>query len=191
MSFQELATIVEHEIPVKILIINNGYLGMVRQWQEQFYARNYSYSDINVAPDFVKLAEAFGMRALRAATDVVRAAGDTTMVANCLAALALIAFEAGDVKESLRHVAACRVARMEHGDRFGLVTTVELYAGLAALSSRVEEAVTLAAAAEAWAIVDGRLYLNYSKKVQAKWLEDVPGNIARADVNWPKLRRAE
>jgi len=66
MSFQELATIVEHNIPVKILIINNGYLGMVRQWQEQFYARNYSYSDINVAPDFVKLAEAFGMRALRA-----------------------------------------------------------------------------------------------------------------------------
>jgi YHS domain-containing protein len=40
---------------------------------------------------------------------------------------------------------------------------------------------------EAWAIVDGRLYLNYDKKVQAKWRQDVPGNIAKADVNWPKL----
>lgn len=91
-----------------------------------------------------------GMRALRAATDVVRAAGDTAMTANCLGALALIAFEDGDVAEALRHVAACRATRVEHGDRFGLVTTVELYAGLAALTSRVEEAVTLAAAAEAW-----------------------------------------
>lgn len=44
---------------------------------------------------------------------------------------------------------------------------------------------------EAWAIVGGRLYLNYSKKVQVKWQEDVPGNIARADANWPKLREAE
>ena len=91
-----------------------------------------------------------GMRALRAATDVVRAAGDTAMTANCLGALALIAFEDGDVAEALRHVAACRATRVEHGDRFGLVTTVELYAGLATLTSRVEEAVTLAAAAEAW-----------------------------------------
>ncbi|MBX3278414.1 MAG: biosynthetic-type acetolactate synthase large subunit [Acidobacteria bacterium] len=66
MSFNELATIVEYDIPVKILIINNGYLGMVRQWQEQFYARNYSHSNIQVAPDFVKLAEAYGVRALRA-----------------------------------------------------------------------------------------------------------------------------
>jgi len=39
----------------------------------------------------------------------------------------------------------------------------------------------------AWAIVDGRLYLNYSQKVQAQWRQDVPGNIAKADVNWPKL----
>ncbi len=66
MSFQELATIREHQIPVKVVIINNGYLGMVRQWQEQFYAHNYSFSDLVVAPDFVKLAEAFDLKALRA-----------------------------------------------------------------------------------------------------------------------------
>ena len=66
MSFQELATVVEYQIPVKILIINNGFLGMVRQWQEQFYDHNYSHSDIKVAPDFVKLAEAYGLPALRA-----------------------------------------------------------------------------------------------------------------------------
>lgn len=41
---------------------------------------------------------------------------------------------------------------------------------------------------EAWAIVDGKLYLNYDAKVQGKWQRDVPGNIAKADANWPKLR---
>jgi hypothetical protein len=41
---------------------------------------------------------------------------------------------------------------------------------------------------EAWAVVDGKLYLNYDKKVQEKWRQDVPGNIAKADQNWPKLR---
>jgi acetolactate synthase-1/2/3 large subunit len=66
MTLQEMATVVEHNIPVKVVIINNGYLGMVRQWQEQFYNHNYSYSDIQVAPDFVKLAEAYGLPALRA-----------------------------------------------------------------------------------------------------------------------------
>ena len=66
MTFNELATVVEYQIPVKIVIINNGFLGMVRQWQEQFYDRNYSHSDMKVAPDFVKLAEAYGVTALRA-----------------------------------------------------------------------------------------------------------------------------
>lgn len=66
MSFNELATVREYNIPVKILIINNGFLGMVRQWQEQFYGRNYSHSDLQVAPDFVKLAEAYGVPAFRA-----------------------------------------------------------------------------------------------------------------------------
>lgn len=74
MTLNELATVKEYDIPVKIVIINNGYLGMVRQWQEQFYGRNYSHSDLQVAPDFVKLAEAYGVSALRVsrASDVSR-----------------------------------------------------------------------------------------------------------------------
>ena len=66
MTNQELATAVQYALPVKILIMNNGYLGMVRQWQEMFYDRTYSEVDISVAPDFVKLAEAFGALGLRA-----------------------------------------------------------------------------------------------------------------------------
>jgi acetolactate synthase I/II/III large subunit len=74
MSMNELATVKQYNIPVKILLINNGYLGMVRQWQEQFYEHRYSHSDMEVAPDFVKLAEAYGVPALRAtkASDVTR-----------------------------------------------------------------------------------------------------------------------
>jgi acetolactate synthase-1/2/3 large subunit len=68
MTNQELATAIQYELPVKILIMNNGYLGMVRQWQEMFYDRTYSEVDISVAPDFVKLAEAFGALGLRAET---------------------------------------------------------------------------------------------------------------------------
>ena len=66
MSCNELATIRQYNIPVKILIINNGYLGMVRQWQEQFYEHRYSHSDMEVAPDFLKLAAAYDVPALRA-----------------------------------------------------------------------------------------------------------------------------
>ncbi|HEX7332785.1 MAG TPA: biosynthetic-type acetolactate synthase large subunit [Pyrinomonadaceae bacterium] len=65
MTNQELATAVQYELPVKILIMNNGYLGMVRQWQEMFYDRTYSEVDISVAPDFVKLAEAYGAAGFR------------------------------------------------------------------------------------------------------------------------------
>jgi acetolactate synthase I/II/III large subunit len=68
MTNQELATAVQYDIPVKILIMNNGYLGMVRQWQEMFYDRTYSEVDISVAPDFVKLAEAYGAAGFRART---------------------------------------------------------------------------------------------------------------------------
>ena len=66
MTNQELATAVQYGLPVKILIMNNGYLGMVRQWQELFYDRTYSEVDISVAPDFVKLAEAYGAAGFRA-----------------------------------------------------------------------------------------------------------------------------
>ena len=66
MTNQELATAIQYDLPVKILVMNNGYLGMVRQWQEMFYERTYSEVDISVAPDFVKLAEAYGAAGFRA-----------------------------------------------------------------------------------------------------------------------------
>jgi acetolactate synthase-1/2/3 large subunit len=66
MTNQELSTAVQYDLPVKILVMNNGYLGMVRQWQEMFYDRMYSEVDISVAPDFVKLAEAYGATGFRA-----------------------------------------------------------------------------------------------------------------------------
>ena len=61
MTMCELATMVENHIPVKIAILNNGYLGMVRQWQELFYDRSYVATGYTGNPDFVKLAEAFGI----------------------------------------------------------------------------------------------------------------------------------
>ncbi len=66
MTNQELATAVQYGIGVKVVVMNNGYLGMVRQWQEMFYERTYSEVDISVAPDFVKLAEAYGAAGFRA-----------------------------------------------------------------------------------------------------------------------------
>jgi len=65
MNIQELITAVEHKLPVKVAILNNGYLGMVRQWQQLFYNKRYSYSDISKQPDFVKLAEAYGAVGIR------------------------------------------------------------------------------------------------------------------------------
>jgi acetolactate synthase I/II/III large subunit len=66
MNIQEMATAVQYNLPVKVAILNNGYLGMVRQWQELFYERCYACTEMNAAPDFVKLAEAFGAVGLRA-----------------------------------------------------------------------------------------------------------------------------
>ena len=66
MNIQELATAAQYKINVKIVLLNNGYLGMVRQWQELFYEKRYSYTDMTYAPDFVKLAEAYGIIGLRA-----------------------------------------------------------------------------------------------------------------------------
>ncbi|MHC1585568.1 MAG: biosynthetic-type acetolactate synthase large subunit [Candidatus Syntropharchaeia archaeon] len=60
MNCQEIATAVENHIPIKVMILNNRYLGMVRQWQELFYGRRYSYTDLESKTDFPKLAEAFG-----------------------------------------------------------------------------------------------------------------------------------
>ena len=64
MNIQELATAVNNKLPVKIAILNNGYLGMVRQWQELFYKKRYSSTPLT-NPDFVKLAEAYGAKGLR------------------------------------------------------------------------------------------------------------------------------
>lgn len=64
MTIQELATIAQENLAIKIAIINNGYLGMVRQWQELFYRRRYVHTQLS-CPDFTKIAEAYGIPALR------------------------------------------------------------------------------------------------------------------------------
>lgn len=66
MNIQELATCRQEKLPVKVAILNNGYLGMVRQWQELFYNKRYSATVMEVVPDFVKVAEAYGAVGLRA-----------------------------------------------------------------------------------------------------------------------------
>ena len=68
MNIQEMSTAVQYRLPVKILILNNQYMGMVRQWQEMFYSSRYSESYMDSLPDFVKLAEAYGGVGLRADT---------------------------------------------------------------------------------------------------------------------------
>jgi acetolactate synthase-1/2/3 large subunit len=69
MTAMEIATAVDQKVPVKVAIMNNGYLGMVRQWQELFYGERYSHSHLEPSnPDFVKLAEAYGAVGLRATT---------------------------------------------------------------------------------------------------------------------------
>ena len=65
MTCQELATAVRHEIPVKIFLMNNGYFGMVRQWQELFWDKHYSAVEMGPSPDWVKLADAFGATGMR------------------------------------------------------------------------------------------------------------------------------
>jgi len=66
MNIQELATAVINKLPIKVAILNNHYLGMVRQWQELFYNERYSYTHLEVVPDFVKVAEAYGAVGFRA-----------------------------------------------------------------------------------------------------------------------------
>ena len=64
MNIQEMATVAHNKLPLKIFIFNNGFLGMVRQWQELFWKKRYSHTRIT-SPDFVKLAEAYGIRGIR------------------------------------------------------------------------------------------------------------------------------
>ena len=82
MNIQELATCVTEDIPIKVFIMNNGYLGMVRQWQELFWERRYSSVDMGTSPDWVKLADAYGATGLRVSdkgelTDVMKTALET------------------------------------------------------------------------------------------------------------------
>jgi acetolactate synthase-1/2/3 large subunit len=65
MNIQEMATAVSYGLPVKVVILNNGYLGMVRQWQELFYSRNYCSTCLHTNPDFVALAKAYGAEGIR------------------------------------------------------------------------------------------------------------------------------
>jgi acetolactate synthase-1/2/3 large subunit len=64
MTIQELATVAQEKLDIKIAILNNGYLGMVRQWQEMFYHRNYVGSEL-FGPDYVKIADAYGIPGMR------------------------------------------------------------------------------------------------------------------------------
>ena len=65
MCIQEMATCLQYNLPVKVILLNNGYMGMVRQWQEFFYESRYSHSYVDALPDFVKLAESFGHVGMR------------------------------------------------------------------------------------------------------------------------------
>ncbi|MGM0651644.1 MAG: biosynthetic-type acetolactate synthase large subunit [Bacillota bacterium] len=69
MNIQELATVVHNELDMIIAVINNRYLGMVRQWQDIFYDKRYSFTSMQGNPDFAKVAEAYGVKAFRAATN--------------------------------------------------------------------------------------------------------------------------
>jgi acetolactate synthase-1/2/3 large subunit len=66
MNSQEFATAAEHNLPIKVVLVNNGCLGMVRQWQDIFYDKRYTEVDVSHTPDFVRLAEAYGLQGLRA-----------------------------------------------------------------------------------------------------------------------------
>ncbi|MEM5027910.1 acetolactate synthase large subunit [Priestia sp. WB3] len=69
MTLQELAVIRELNLPVKVIVLNNHSLGMVRQWQEIFYEERYSYSKFSEQPDFIKLSEAYGIKGIRISSD--------------------------------------------------------------------------------------------------------------------------
>jgi len=66
MTMQEMSTAVQYKLPIKIFILNNQYMGMVRQWQELLHEKNYSESYTAALPNFVKLAEAYGCVGIRA-----------------------------------------------------------------------------------------------------------------------------
>jgi acetolactate synthase-1/2/3 large subunit len=83
MNLNELATAVSQNIPLVIVIMNNGVLGMVRQWQTLFFDKHYSNTTLERQTDFVKLAEAFGAKGIRVfTTDELREAAKTAFAEN-------------------------------------------------------------------------------------------------------------
>jgi acetolactate synthase-1/2/3 large subunit len=68
MTMQEMSTALQHDLPIKVFILNNEWMGMVRQWQQLLHGERYSHSYSDSLPDFVKLAEAYGCVGLRAST---------------------------------------------------------------------------------------------------------------------------
>lgn len=64
MTFQELMMIKQYNLPVKVLLINNSFLGMVRQWQEIFNDKRYSFVNLDYNPDFIKIGEAYGIKSV-------------------------------------------------------------------------------------------------------------------------------
>ena len=81
MTLAELATAAIHKLPIKIFVMDNRYLGMVRQWQELFFDRRYSGVDLHGNPDFVKLAESYGIKGFR----IKRSADVTKIIEKALA----------------------------------------------------------------------------------------------------------
>lgn len=65
MTAQEFMTLAHFKVPVKVVVLNNSYLGMVRQWQEIFHQKRYSSVDLNISPDFIKLAEAYRIKGVK------------------------------------------------------------------------------------------------------------------------------
>jgi acetolactate synthase-1/2/3 large subunit len=82
MNIQELATATQYRLPVKVFVLNNEYMGMVRQWQELTYESRYSESYSDSLPDFVKLAEAYGWRGIRIDDPADLDAGIAAMLAH-------------------------------------------------------------------------------------------------------------
>ena len=81
MTMQELSTAVQYRLPIKIFILNNEYMGMVRQWQQLLHGGRYAHSYSEALPDFVKLAEAYGAKGIRAKTPAELDAAIEEMIA--------------------------------------------------------------------------------------------------------------
>jgi acetolactate synthase-1/2/3 large subunit len=84
MNIQELATVRRLGLPIKMVVIDNKYLGMVRQWQQLFYKRNYAETDLSDNPDFVEIAKAYRIRGRRLGEDVMQSSGISKKAAEVL-----------------------------------------------------------------------------------------------------------